>query len=146
MFGHFVTLCMKGKNSNIFICTYRIFFGREKFYGKTVTLELLKKVFKREIVKSVSSFTDCRAVVSRKRHSCNGSSKLARSIRPGVFSKIDVLRNFPKFTIKYLRKSFLNKACNFIKKETLTQVFSCKFYEISKNNFFYRTPPVAASG
>ena len=37
------------------------------------------------------------------------------------------------------------KACNFIKKETLTQVFSCEFCEIFKNNFFYRAPLVAAS-
>ena len=29
---------------------------------------------------------------------------------------------------------------NFIKKETLAQVFSCEFCEISKNTFFYRTP------
>ena len=36
------------------------------------------------------------------------------------------------------------KACNFIKKETLTQVFSCEFCETS-NTFFHRTPPVAAS-
>ena len=28
------------------------------------------------------------------------------------------------------------KACNFIKKETLAQVFSCEFCEISKNTFF----------
>ena len=28
------------------------------------------------------------------------------------------------------------KACNFIKKETLTQVFSCEFGEIFKNTFF----------
>ena len=35
--------------------------------------------------------------------------------------------------------------CNFIKKETLTQVFSCEFCEISKNTFFYRTPLVAVS-
>ena len=34
---------------------------------------------------------------------------------------------------------------NFIKKETLAQVFSCKFCKISKNIFCYRTPPVAAS-
>ena len=34
------------------------------------------------------------------------------------------------------------KACNFIKKETLAQVFSCEF---SKNTFFYRTPLVVAS-
>ena len=32
------------------------------------------------------------------------------------------------------------------KKETLAQVFSYEFCEISKNTFFYRTPPVAASG
>ena len=36
-------------------------------------------------------------------------------------------------------------ACNFIKKETLARVFSCEFYEISKNKFSYRTPPVTAS-
>ena len=34
---------------------------------------------------------------------------------------------------------------NFIKKETLTQVFSCRLWEISKNTFCYRTPPVAVS-
>ena len=31
------------------------------------------------------------------------------------------------------------------KKETLERVFSCEFREISKETFFYRTPPVAAS-
>ena len=38
------------------------------------------------------------------------------------------------------RVSFLIKlqavACNFIKKETRSQVFSCEFYEISKTTFF----------
>ena len=37
------------------------------------------------------------------------------------------------------------EACKFIKKETLVQVFSCEFCEISNNTFCYRTPPVAAS-
>ena len=43
--------------------------------------------------------------------------------------------------------SFLIKlqACNVIKIETLTQVFPCKFCEISKNTFNYRTSLVAAS-
>ena len=36
-----------------------------------------------------------------------------------------------------------HKACNFIKKETLAQVFSCEFCEISKNTFSYRTTLVA---
>ena len=45
------------------------------------------------------------------------------------------------------RVSFLIKleACNFIKKETLAQVFSCEFCDISKNTCSYRTPPVGAS-
>ena len=42
------------------------------------------------------------------------------------------------------RVSFLIKlqaeASNFIEKETLAQMFSCKFCEISKNNFLHRTP------
>ena len=37
------------------------------------------------------------------------------------------------------------KACNFIKKETLEQMFSFEICEISKNTIFYRTPLVAAS-
>ena len=64
-----------------------------------------------------------------------------------------VLRKFAKSRGKHLCQSlFFNKfaslrpkACNFIKKETLAQVFSCEFYEISKNTFSYRTPLVAAS-
>ena len=66
-----------------------------------------------------------------------------RSARQGV------LRNFAKLTGKHLCQSLLFnkvaglKACNFIKKETLSQVFSCEFCKISTNIFFYRRPPVA---
>ena len=49
-----------------------------------------------------------------------------RCSRPKVFCKKSVLRNFVKFKGNHL--------CNFIK-ETLAQVFSCEFYEISKNTF-----------
>ena len=43
----------------------------------------------------------------------------------------------------FVRICFLMKleACNVIIKETLGQVFSCEFCEISENTFFYRTPP-----
>ena len=48
------------------------------------------------------------------------------------------------------RVSFLIKlqaeTCNFIKNKTLAQVLFCEIWEISKNTFSYRTPPVAASG
>ena len=45
-----------------------------------------------------------------------------------MFYKIGAIE---KFTGKYLLES-----CNFIKKDTLAQVFSCEFCEISKNTFF----------
>ena len=34
------------------------------------------------------------------------------------------------------KESCRNSACNFIKNETLAQLFSFKFWEISKNTFF----------
>ena len=43
----------------------------------------------------------------------------------------------------YVKKVFWG--LQFIKKETLTQVFSCEFCEIFKNTFFCRSPPVAPS-
>ena len=45
--------------------------------------------------------------------------------------------------ISFLIK-MLAEACNFIKIETLVQMFYCEFCEISRNTFIYRTPPVAA--
>ena len=60
----------------------------------------------------------------------------------GVFCKKGVLENMAKFTIKHLcQYLFFNKVaagrpCNFIKKETLVQVFSCEFCQIFKNAFF----------
>ena len=75
---------------------------------------------------------------------------ISRSTRPDIFCKKGVLRNFTKFTVKHLCLSlFFNKvavevACNFTKKETLVQVFSCEFCKISKNTFFYRTLVIAS--
>ena len=57
------------------------------------------------------------------------------SLRKGV------LRNFAKLTGKHRPQS-----CNFIKKETLAQVYSCEFCEISKNTFFTEHLWATASG
>ena len=66
--------------------------------------------------------------------------KKNRSSRLQMFHKIDVLKDFAKFTGKHLCRSlFLNELgspCNFIKKEIPTQVFSCEFCKIFKNTFF----------
>ena len=89
--------------------------------------------------------------------------KIPRSFHQRCSMKKGVLRNFTKFAEKHLCLSLLfnkfagpatllkkdlrprtckmackikPKAFNFVKKETLAQVFSCEFCEISKNNFF----------
>ena len=66
---------------------------------------------------------------------------------PDVFCEEGVLINFAKFTGKNLCEGlFFNKAAleALTKKETLAQVFSCEFCEISKSTFFYRTTLVIA--
>ena len=69
--------------------------------------------------------------------SVHGPEAVARrcSVRKGV------LRNFAKLTGKHLCQSlYFNKVAgldyNFIKIETLAQVFSCEFCKIPKNTFF----------
>ena len=64
-----------------------------------------------------------------------------------------VLRYFTKSSqenncarVPFLLKLQADKPCNFIKKDTLAQVFFCEFCEISKDTFLHRTPLVAASG
>ena len=75
-----------------------------------------------------------------------GSNLLAvRSSRRELFCKKGVLENFPKFRKTHVQESLFLIKNLFIKKETLAQVFSSEFYEISNNTFFYRTLPVAAS-
>ena len=67
-----------------------------------------------------------------------------------MFCKNGVPKSFEKFSTKQLYQSFFfNKiagtACNFIIKQTLTQVFCCEFFKILKKNFFQGTPPVTFS-
>ena len=56
----------------------------------------------------------------------------------GVLYKKSFHWNFAKLTGRHLCQGlfFNTVACNFIKKEYLTQLFSCEFCEISKNTFF----------
>ena len=97
-----------------------------------------------------------------------------RTSRPEVFCKKDVFRNITKFIGKHLCQSlFFNKIARYsqkhhkihwkrlvpeplfykvaglrlatLLKEAQAQVFSYEFWKISRNAFFYRTPPAAAS-
>ena len=75
------------------------------------------------------------------RAKANAEQSPGQNYLPEKFSEIS--QNSQENTCA--RVSFLIKfqaqACNFIKKETLTQVFSCQLCKIFKNTFFYRTPP-----
>ena len=68
----------------------------------------------------------------------------------------NVLQNRSSYKFLVIRKkisvleSLFNKVtglmpCNFIEKETPTQVLSCEYHKMFENSFFYGTPPVAAS-
>ena len=45
-----------------------------------------------------------------------------------------------------VKSGVLPKACNFIKKESLAQVFSCEFWKISKKTYFIEHLLTTASG
>ena len=61
---------------------------------------------------------------------------------------VQKVESFPLVNLRCSHQEFssqiptFSSACNFIKKETLTQVFSCEFCEIFKKTFFYRTRQV----
>ena len=57
-----------------------------------------------------------------KKHRAELKNQIFISSRPGMFCKKGCSQKF-------------RTACSFIKKETLTQVLSCEFFEISKNTF-----------
>ena len=71
-------------------------------------------------------------------------SRNCRSSCLQLFSKIGVLK-FWQYSEKSTFVAGL-QGCNSVKKRLQTQVFSCEYYEIFKNSFFYRHPLVAASG
>ena len=83
-----------------------------------------------------------------------GIAKLSHLLSEAVVRRYSVKKGVHKISQNSqentcARVSFLIKlqaqACSFIKKVTLAQVFSCKFFEFSKNIFLHRTPLVAAS-
>ena len=74
----------------------------------------------------------------------NNTVLLDRSSLEEVLCKENLVKTFSKFTGKHLCQSLFS--IKFIKKETLAQVFSCEFWEISKSNFFYKTPPEVYQG
>ena len=78
---------------------------------------------------------------------CFSSEAVARRCwRKLVFLKIlqNSLENIC-VGVSFLLNLHRVQVCNFIKKETPAQEFSCVFYENYKNSVFYWTSPVAAS-
>ena len=81
------------------------------------------------------------------RRTCRGYKKHPFKKQPTeVFCKKAVLKNFAIFTGKLFRWSYRPVGLQLYKKETPTQVFSCKHCEICKNIYFQERLRVAASG
>ena len=102
-------------------CAIRSFSG--KWRGRFVELEHFNKDFVKNTRKRGSRFL---------LDTLEWNGNLKQSSRD---VKIGENRCSQKFH-KIRRKAPVPQACNFIKKETLAQGFSCKFCEISKNTFF----------
>ena len=76
-------------------------------------------------------------------------ASISRSIWLHMVYKVGVLKNFHKIYRKTpVLESLFNKlqaqaveVCNFIKRDTLTQMRSCEYYNIFKNTFFTEKPP-----
>ena len=73
------------------------------------------------------------------------NSRNAEKEPADVFYKKSVLKSLAKFPVKFLCQSlFLNKTASlktykFIKKATLTQIFSCEFCKIFKSDILQNT-------
>ena len=93
-----------------------------------------------------------------------GDTFLAQRFKPATKLKVKVTNNglrvwflssvrkqsprsfsVKKVFLEISKKLHENTCANFIKKETLAQVFFCEFCEISWSTFSHRTPVVAAS-
>ena len=91
------------------------------------------------VMYSITEFTQFKRKVFIYIISYNIVAIYRRSSRPEAFCKKSALRKIYLLLAKFIKKF------NFIKKETLPQLFSCEFCGISKNTFSYRTPLAAAS-
>ena len=86
----------------------------------------------------------------------NNCNFMTKELRKAILNSSKLRNKFLKPRNKKSKRRFIRQrnfcvqkaqpqTCNFIEKETPTQVFSCEFYEISKKTLFYIIPPVAAS-
>ena len=74
----------------------------------------------------------------------NRSSRLEEFCKKGIL-KISQNSHENTCVRVYFFKKDAGEICPFLKKETMTQFFSCESFEIFLNTFFFITPPVAAS-
>ena len=73
------------------------------------------------------------------------SAKMTKAVSRSCSVKKIVLKNFAKFTGKRLSRSLRPQVCNFIKNETLAQVFFCEYCKIFRTSFTQNTsgrPPL----
>ena len=99
--------------------------------GKTLRSSRLQMFFKIAVLKNFAVLSRkhlCRSLVLIKFHAFRSAFVLKKRLQH---------KRFPASIAKFLRRGFLQTTSgNYIKKEAFAQVFSYKFCEIFRNNFF----------
>ena len=137
----------KGKSPQQNMIVFSMKIDRSNWCGRKWTMSSCNKTFK-QVFSFLSNLTSAFIYTSdstsfRLTWNSKQVSELVEVVVRKCFVKavfLEMSQNWQENTCA--RDYFLIK---FIKKETLTQVSSCKFCDISKNTSFHRTPLVAAS-
>ena len=114
----------------------------EGTFGKCPRLKLLKITF--TFVENISIYHNHPSLIVPAKTPVMIKNDVTVSIYPQIVISRRYWRHYFPHCVSFLFQRF-SDACNFIKNDTLAQLFPCEFYEIFKNTFFHRTPPMAAS-
>ena len=115
----------------------------KKTKPRTIVCQILSYKQKKKVLKNANKLKVanifinqgfCYETVHHRKELWQEDKRLSEAFARSCSIRKGILRNFTKFH----RKTPVPRpdACNFIKKETMVQVFSCEFCEISKNIFF----------
>ena len=121
---------------------------RQYFFAVGLFSKFRGLPFTQQVIESANPFAKFRSDVENVKTSQNTFQQCSCSL---MFFKIVLTYKFPDICkIISVLESLFDKvtclmACNFIRKQTPAQLFSCEYHKMFENGFLYGRPPVAAS-